>query len=455
MAQIGIDIGSYTFDASLKTITFSGVTINDIEQIKPIVNGSEGVVIFNPATAGSFGSLAGNVLTLDFNTTTHADTDDLYICINLPNVDALLRFQKDNVAANVSIDTVTPANNEPLPTAVYNERGEMGKDTNPVGVAAFDSQTASRQIIDLNGAAKVGEAIILLGDKFGTYEPNPLQWVTDFVGSGASIAQPGTQRIETSTTANSEARFQSVKAGRFMISQFNIFHGGIELDNIADANCERRFGAFNPIDGNQNGCYFALIDGAWNVAYCKNGVETLVPQANWNGTNKDLFNANPALSVYEIQYNAGAIFFFQGPNFIHRVSGLVSPYAAVYDFKVACEVKNTDGNTTNNGINFRALGTYRLGEERGETISRSFTANTLIKTGAGYCEHAYLSRTGSGGGAAALFVYDGIDNTGVLMKRIDVGADDYKGGSVKATFSEGLYIEMTGTGTKSADLSFE
>ncbi|KKK53897.1 hypothetical protein LCGC14_3090160, partial [marine sediment metagenome] len=107
----------------------------------------------------------------------------------------------------------------------FNSQGESGIPSNPVSAAIFDSQTQSRQIVDLNGAAKVGEAIILVGDKFGTNEPNVLQWDTEFVGSGDSLALPGTQRIETGTTADSEVRFQSTKAGRFMISQFNIFHG--------------------------------------------------------------------------------------------------------------------------------------------------------------------------------------------------------------------------------------
>jgi len=81
MAQIGVDLGGYTFDASAKTITFSGVTIANIEQIKPIVNGTNQIVIFNPAEGGKFGTLSNNVLTLDYDTTSQADTDKLYICI--------------------------------------------------------------------------------------------------------------------------------------------------------------------------------------------------------------------------------------------------------------------------------------------------------------------------------------------------------------------------------------
>jgi len=88
MAQVGVDIGSYTFDASAKTITFIGVGLTTIEQIKPIINGTRNTDIFNPLTVGKFGTLAGQVLTLDFDTTLQADTDKLYICVNL--VDAEL-----------------------------------------------------------------------------------------------------------------------------------------------------------------------------------------------------------------------------------------------------------------------------------------------------------------------------------------------------------------------------
>ena len=81
--QVGIDIGNYVFDATAKTITFSGINLTDIKQIKPIVNGTTGEVIFNPAEANKFGYFAGNVLTLEFNTAENGDdTDELYIFVN-------------------------------------------------------------------------------------------------------------------------------------------------------------------------------------------------------------------------------------------------------------------------------------------------------------------------------------------------------------------------------------
>ena len=81
--QIGVDAGTYVFDASAQTITFADVVIDSIEQILSVTNGNDGLVIFNPLESGKFGSLASNVLTLDYDTTLQDDSDSLYICVNL------------------------------------------------------------------------------------------------------------------------------------------------------------------------------------------------------------------------------------------------------------------------------------------------------------------------------------------------------------------------------------
>lgn len=370
-------------------------------------------------------------------------------------------FKKPNAPVGTPINDSTDATTvKAVITGKTNAGNYVNINATPTGnikATLFDDQTDSRQIVDLNGAAKFGEAIILAGDAFGGKVPNDLQWTTEFVGSGASVVLPGTQRLETGTTADSEARFQSTKKARFMISQFNIYHGGIFLDNISEVDCRRRWGVFDPIAASPNGIFFQLEDGDWSVGTVKNGTETLVAEASWNGVSKGLFNDTPGLAVYEIQYNAGAAFFFQGPNLLHilSVAAVGGTYADSYNFNVALEVVNSNGNTTNNGIEFRAAGCYRLGEERGVLIPRAFTGDTLIKTGSGYVSKVSLSRTGSTGGSGALSVYDGVDNTGILIGQVDVGGDDVKGITLDGTFSDGLFIELSGTGTNTATVGFE
>lgn len=74
-------VTNYTFDASAQTVTFSdysgsGITL---ENVLLITNVTDQVIIyqFNDTSLG--GSVATNVLTLEYNTTSMADTDDLQI----------------------------------------------------------------------------------------------------------------------------------------------------------------------------------------------------------------------------------------------------------------------------------------------------------------------------------------------------------------------------------------
>jgi len=72
-------ITSYTFDASLKTVTFSDYTSISLDGVLLITNVTDGIGIFqfNSPTLG--GTVAANVLTLEYDTTTMSDTDNLQI----------------------------------------------------------------------------------------------------------------------------------------------------------------------------------------------------------------------------------------------------------------------------------------------------------------------------------------------------------------------------------------
>lgn len=70
-------IQDYTFDASAQTITASDFT--RLSEIALITNVTDNVIIYNFADPTKGGTLSGNVLTLTYNTTSMADTDDLQI----------------------------------------------------------------------------------------------------------------------------------------------------------------------------------------------------------------------------------------------------------------------------------------------------------------------------------------------------------------------------------------
>jgi len=80
---VGKDIGSYAFDASLQTITFSGMGTVNLEDILVITNVTDNVIIYNFANSTKGGTISSNVLTLTYDTTSMSDSDDLQIFVEI------------------------------------------------------------------------------------------------------------------------------------------------------------------------------------------------------------------------------------------------------------------------------------------------------------------------------------------------------------------------------------
>lgn len=76
---LGSEYGSYSFDASAQTITFSGLGTVTLEQLGVIVNATDGEVIYSPQDSSKGGTISSNVLTLDYDTTSMSDSDVLQI----------------------------------------------------------------------------------------------------------------------------------------------------------------------------------------------------------------------------------------------------------------------------------------------------------------------------------------------------------------------------------------
>lgn len=74
-----IIVQNYTFDASAQTIEFDDYGSIALENILAVLNVTDGIVIFASNTPAKGGSVATNVLTLEHDTTSMADADDLQI----------------------------------------------------------------------------------------------------------------------------------------------------------------------------------------------------------------------------------------------------------------------------------------------------------------------------------------------------------------------------------------
>lgn len=108
---LGTDLtGSYTFNPSAKTITFSGLGQSiDLQNILLITNTTANTIIYNFADSSSGAvSFSNNVLTLDYNTTSMASTDKLQIYVDVPayeeSLHDLLRRMNKLLESNAVVD---------------------------------------------------------------------------------------------------------------------------------------------------------------------------------------------------------------------------------------------------------------------------------------------------------------------------------------------------------------
>lgn len=80
-------IDDYTFNPSNRTITINELASLKLEQLLLITNTTDNVVIYNFADKSLSATTLGNVITLNYNTTTMSSSDALQIFIDTPNTD--------------------------------------------------------------------------------------------------------------------------------------------------------------------------------------------------------------------------------------------------------------------------------------------------------------------------------------------------------------------------------
>jgi hypothetical protein len=84
-------ISNYTFNPTAKSITFNDYTSIDLERVLLITNVTRNEIIYSFADPSKGGSVSGNVLTLNYDTTDMDDTDRLQIWyedVELPAIES-------------------------------------------------------------------------------------------------------------------------------------------------------------------------------------------------------------------------------------------------------------------------------------------------------------------------------------------------------------------------------
>lgn len=155
---------SYAFNKTAKTVTFSDYPTIRLEQIMLIVNTTANVIIYNPGNSSLKGTLAGNVLTLNYDTSAMSNTDALQVWLDVPAVNTI-----------------------PVPT-----ENDFGIITNakPAQIDRISFAKTLASGVDSDWGSMIGA-----------------------LGSGQTVSQSGGNLVMTSgTTANSETIIRSNKS---------------------------------------------------------------------------------------------------------------------------------------------------------------------------------------------------------------------------------------------------
>lgn len=98
-----IKIDNYTFDKNAKTITFTDYVTIDLNRILGVINSTTGNIIYTPIDSTLNGTVSGNVLTLDYNTSSMSNTDKLIIYYD-NSVNPLTAMELRAVPLHVIVD---------------------------------------------------------------------------------------------------------------------------------------------------------------------------------------------------------------------------------------------------------------------------------------------------------------------------------------------------------------
>lgn len=89
---------NYSFNSSLKQITFNTTESVSLQQLLLITNVTNNVIIYNFANPSLGGTISNNILTLNYNTATMSNSDSLQIYLDLygaPATEETLNILKD------------------------------------------------------------------------------------------------------------------------------------------------------------------------------------------------------------------------------------------------------------------------------------------------------------------------------------------------------------------------
>ena len=303
-----------------------------------------------------------------------------------------------------------------------------------------DGQTGRRAEVEPLGALKTQTPVRLVGTTFSNGTKDPNFWTETVTGSG-SVTQSGEIILATGTTADSTAKYQTVRKARKITGTTNQFRAVARNVETPAADCIRRIGAYD----DNNGFFFQFNGATFQVGSRKNGVDTLVSNGSFNGNGGATidFGGGTEFTRVIIDYTALSAKFFIDGTLIHTIMPTTASLTNTLNLPATAEIINENGNTTDNSYEILFATILRLGELTTNATSEYIGTNTttVLKYNAGT-----LQRIVNLDNAGTVTIYDNTVASGTVIATIDttkaLGTLEFN-----APFSNGLTV-VTSLGAK-------
>jgi len=284
----------------------------------------------------------------------------------------------------------------------------------------------------------------LVGTNFDGSTKDTNFWTDGSLRDGTVTQADGEINLQTNTTANGLALYQSVRKARFVAGSAMIVEGGFSWKTALTANNTRRLGAYT-LDGSldvEDGFFFQTAGTVFSVGYARGGTPTLINTGSFNGS-MGLAWTPDADTYYKlsIEYSPMGAFWYVDGVLLHKVrKGHASAYMTL---PITIENENTGGATAD--IELHSVGTYiaRQGELVTNTTYKYIAGNTttICKYGAGVLHRIIVTDN-----IGDVYIYDGLSDAGITIALLDTAQGSEPMGSIEfnAPFSDGLTIITDG-----------
>lgn len=277
-----------------------------------------------------------------------------------------------------------------------------------------DPQMARDMRISPIGSLLTEQTTRLCGTLFGA-SADAAFWTLTSSGGTAAIGS-GICTLSNSTANTNYGNVASVRKGRFLFANPNMWRGIVRIPLVANANNTRRFGAYvcTSAPAPTDGFFFEVAaSGALSVNYANAGSVVSVASTSFNG-DVSAYTVDTNAHAYEIIYFVASVWFLVDGVLLHKFTPTTAPFSSTYHYQCQAATVNI-GTAVASNLEIWSMSILRMGKEvtRPQFLNLTANATTTAKNSPGTLQKIIVGNAGTGGNT--LNIYDNTAASGTVI----------------------------------------